>query len=773
MALYWRRRLFYVALVMLLAGTVFQLRIETDLSAFMLAGQSEDEVVLANEMQSGALSRRYILSLGRNQTAQANFQEFVTKFKQLLLTNEAIVSVRRADRQKEIFESLASYYSLHSQQLYSLNPEYDSKQLFMEEALDRRAKLLKNSILSPQGRLVKKVVSHDPLLLTFDGFRHQAQRLLDRPLDSSRFVMLIVETRHSGVNAPKQKIVQNMIRQAFSQTETSTSKTVSLEMTGVPIFAVETQRILTGDIQRISLVSSLLLIVLFLWIFKSPYALLWVSLVLVAAVSTAVFVTNLIFGYVHGLTLAVGTSLIGVCIDYPIHALVHTSTVPEDKRQETIRTIWPSLLLGGVTTLIGYSALGFSGYPGFQQIAVYATCGIGMALILTRYVLSGLTEGKTYRWNPNAMVTKWLVWSGENRRFLLTLIATASLIVPLAFNQLRWVADLEELTPELNSLKEQDRIIRSRMISVEPGRFVLVRSKNLQSALLKSELVYRELDRLRNNGELEDYFGLYPWLVSHDLQRRNQAALAAQFTEAHTTLWKQALSKNGLSVKRLASLTPQEAPPILLGHVKQTPAWRLLENQIVFDEQNVLLIIWLSSHSPAALSSALSKFSGVKYFSQREIINRLTQDYQQRAVNMLSAGLAIIFTLLMWRYRKVGTALLALLPALVSATVILSAWSLSGESLSFLHLVGFLLAIAICVDYGIFFLENPSGDHKITYHAIMASMLTSAVAFSCLGLAESNMLKILSATVASGVIVGFLVCPIFIRPGLKPVARHD
>ena len=100
---------------------------------------------------------------------------------------------------------------------------------------------------------------------------------------------------------------------------------------------------------------------------------------------------------------------------------------------------------------------------------------------------------------------------------------------------------------------------------------------------------------------------------------------------------------------------------------------------------------------------------------------------------------------------------------MLAAVLILGAWSLSGAAVSFLHLVGFLLVVAICVDYGIFYQENRGGDISLTYQAMAASMLTSALAFGCLGTADSASLRILAGVVALGVLLGFLFCPLIIR----------
>ncbi|MGR8980588.1 MAG: MMPL family transporter, partial [Gammaproteobacteria bacterium] len=113
-------------------------------------------------------------------------------------------------------------------------------------------------------------------------------------------------------------------------------------------------------------------------------------------------------------------------------------------------------------------------------------------------------------------------------------------------------------------------------------------------------------------------------------------------------------------------------------------------------------------------------------------------------------------------------------PAVLAALLILGVWSLSGAAVSFLHLIGFVLVISICADYGIFYQENPGGNIALTYQAMAASMLTSALAFGCLGTADSTSLRILAGVVSLGVLLGFLLCPLMIRQVAPPQSKnHD
>jgi predicted exporter len=223
------------------------------------------------------------------------------------------------------------------------------------------------------------------------------------------------------------------------------------------------------------------------------------------------------------------------------------------------------------------------------------------------------------------------------------------------------------------------------------------------------------------------------------------------------------LELQGLSVHHLGNLDYSPHEFLTLEKLLITPLGRLLSNQIIIHPQQTLLIIWLSEHNATSLEATFSNYKDVHYFSQRDRLNKMAVNYQHRAQIMLLAGLGCIALLLIIRYKSLLKALQTLAPACLSAVIILALWSLQGIAISFLHLVGFLLVTAICVDYGIFYQENRGGNITLTYQAMAASMLTSALAFGCLMISETAVLKILAEVVTCGVILGFLFCPIIIQ----------
>jgi len=339
----------------------------------------------------------------------------------------------------------------------------------------------------------------------------------------------------------------------------------------------------------------------------------------------------------------------------------------------------------------------------------------------------------------------------------------AALLALAGGSQVQWRSDLDTLTPDLEQLRQQDRAIRARLVAVEPGRFLLAEGADAGQALQVAEQAVPRLQALHDAGALDAFFPLWPLLASQALQNRNSAAWNARLDADARARWRQALKGQHLAAAAFPPLQPDTRPPLRPGDLRDTPAWPLVTHQLVHDGGRVSVVTWLGRHDPERLRALAADVPGLRYFSQKDAITRLATRYRERAATMLLGGLVLIAALLALRYRSLWRGLRVLAPAALSLAVVTGAWGLAGVPLGMLHLIGLLLAAAICVDYGIFFAENRSGDRRLTFRAITASALTSAVSFGALAAAANPALHALAGTVAPGVLLGFLFCPVLLR----------
>jgi predicted exporter len=748
-------------LPILLAVTLWQIRVESDLNAFFTNTDDADSKLLSGLLQSGELSRRYLLVVEAavpDRTDLSSLASFSGKLIQQLGKLPDVEQVWPAHQPPRDWLNAVQLYAPYHARLFSLNPAQDAETLFAVDTLPRRAEGLKQALLSPQGGFIKAIAKQDPLLLSLNGFKGLQSQFQQTHDDAGA---LILQSRPAALDSAAHGRLQAAIRASFDSLNQTSGQAFQLSMAGVPVFSTAARNEISRDVTLVSTISSISVVLVFLLLFRSFAALHWIMLLQAAAFVVGTLATTLIFQQVHSLTLALGASLIGICVDYPLHVMVH-SAKHHSSPLANVRLLGPSLFLGGLTTVIGYAAMGFTGFPGFEQIAVFALFSISASLALTRWVLPALLEKTTLRVVDLPGIACWVNFCDRRRKPLLSLIAIAGLLALLSLPQLHWMNDMQNLAMNMDALKQQDRTVRAHFSSIEPGRFVLIQADNFETALQRAEAAERRLQTLKQSGVISEYHGLFPWLSSQVLQAENARVYDAALTQSFQLAWHSAVAQAGLSTDKLGHLQPAGAQALLPEAVLETPVRHILSGQLLREQQGVALSIWLGDHDPDRLTAGLQGLKGTRYFSQKEQLNQLAGQYRDRALRMLAIGIAIMGVLIWLQQRSFSKMLLTLLPSLSAVLFIFAAWALIGEELSFLHVIGLLLSISLCVDYGIFFMENRGRNSGVTYHAIAASTLTTLASFGALSLGKTPTLPILAMSVSLGVTLGFLLCPLLI-----------
>ena len=88
-----------------------------------------------------------------------------------------------------------------------------------------------------------------------------------------------------------------------------------------------------------------------LWRFRSPWVIAAIAVPVVLSIAAAALAVQVAFGFVHGVTLGFGMTMLGVTVDYPVLLIGHR------KRGEaaigTLRRIGQAFTLAVVTAASG------------------------------------------------------------------------------------------------------------------------------------------------------------------------------------------------------------------------------------------------------------------------------------------------------------------------------------------------------------------------------------------------------------------------------------
>src|SRR5690606_27032989 len=206
--------------------------------------------------------------------------------------------------------------------------------------------------------------------------------------------ILFLELADSAFDGGRQRELLAHVDRAVASVPPVGGRPVVVEASGVNRFAVSTEAMLRADLERISLLSITGLLLLFGVLFRRPGRLLLLFVPLGFGMLTAMAGSLLLFGELHALTLAFGSALLGVAVDYPMHLTVHHDLADSGEApRTTLARVRPSLVMAGGTTIAGLLGLGAVGYPGMREMAIFACLGIGGALIATLGLVPWLARG--------------------------------------------------------------------------------------------------------------------------------------------------------------------------------------------------------------------------------------------------------------------------------------------------------------------------------------------------------------------------------------------
>jgi hypothetical protein len=104
-----------------------------------------------------------------------------------------------------------------------------------------------------------------------------------------------------------------------------------------------------------------------------------------------------LFGHMHVMTLVLGSSLIGVAVDYPLHYLSKSWSLKPWHSWPALRLTLPGLSLSLATSAIGYLALAWTPFPALTQIAVFSAAGLLGAYLSAVCLLPALLAGVELR----------------------------------------------------------------------------------------------------------------------------------------------------------------------------------------------------------------------------------------------------------------------------------------------------------------------------------------------------------------------------------------
>ena len=223
-------------------------------------------------------------------------------------------------------------------------------------------------------------------------------------------------------------------------------------LTGEAMFNSQISASMKRDITIMLSFTILLVIALFLFIYRSLMPLLWIFFVQLLVILSAVIIARLFLGGLNVITIGFASILIGVSLDYCI-LVYHYYSGGGTGEDQSWRVLRKGIWFSAISTGGAFGVLYFSSFPGLQQMAVLVATGLlasaGFSTTLLAIALQRWRPKSTTHLNPYPQ--RWGAFLQIHSRkillgFGLLLVTLSYFFILPNFNQL-YDDDVSRLQP--------------------------------------------------------------------------------------------------------------------------------------------------------------------------------------------------------------------------------------------------------------------------------------------------------------------------------------
>ena len=466
-----------------------------------------------------------------------------------------------------------------------------------------------------------------------------------------------------------------------------------------------------------------------------------------------------LFGRMHVMTLVLGSSLIGVAVDYPLHYLSKSWSLKPWRSWPALRLTLPGLSLSLVTTCIGYLALAWTPFPALTQIAVFSAAGLAGAYLSAVCLLPALLKGTNLR--PAQWPLRLCQYLLKAREALLARVRTPILLALLLTfcagglwqlttkNDIRqWIGTPQHLTDEARNI--------ARITGFQPtSQFFLIRADDQAQLLERQTALNERLDQLIGLEKLQGYLSLNQLLSPPAEQQKVREALARL-----PAFWQPLLDLGvpltalQAELAQLQALPVQDIDAALSGPLAE-PYRTLWLGPTV---QGVAAVVSLQGLNDSTLLRVQAvDLPGVQLVDRLGDLNRVFAATQISAAELKLASCVLIVLVLIWPF-GVGAALRIVALPLLAALCSLASLGWMGQPLTLFSLFGLLLVTAIGVDYAILMREQIGGAAVSLLGTLLAA-LTTWLSFGLLALSSTPAVSNFGLAVSLGLAFSFMLAP--------------
>lgn len=543
---------------------------------------------------------------------------------------------------------------------------------------------------------------------------------------------------------------------------------------GTPFHSHKSSNSAMTEIGNISAVSLAIVILMLILVFRSPLPLFASLASILISIGTAFIATMLVYGQIHILTLILGTSLIGSCIDYSLHYFVNWKANTQLKSSDEIRAhLFKGLFLSMLSTEICYILLVFAPFGILKQMGIFSSTGI-LSSFLTVVCLYPLLPLPAEEKRILPALRTWLdgkksgIFARKSSSvvrisfFSISLILICGAVIAFNHKKVRIENDMFRLYTMEGRVKE-DTELCTKITGYYPQGWFIVSGETEEALLQNEEAICSELDKIQEGG----YLATSKFIPSLASQEKSATAMKKMLPFAQEQFAALGFDESFFRLF-LADFESQISNRLLPGEALPSSVRSIVDmlwlGQIDGKFYSIVMPVRITDE---ASYTKIARENGNAYYENKMKDLGLGLDKLTRLIAILFFLAYLLILIVLKRfYTWRETVKIASLP-LTCVLMIVGIFLLVGQPIEFFSLTGIILVFGLGLDYIIYMIENmkrqknesrekESPFARLEPFAIFLSFLTTAISFGALVFSTFVPVHTIGLTITVGLVAAFL-----------------
>lgn len=622
-----------------------------------------------------------------------------------------------------------------------------------------------NTLISPSGFVLKKIIQTDPIGITWIGLK-KLRNIDDQYDQYDGYVMTrdhrnlqIFITPANPANATAKNtqffkeldFVLDSLQKQFPSVEAS-------YFGAAAVSAGNASQIRSDTYLTQGITVTLLIIFIGLY-FRKKRAPVLIMLPVVFGALFSLAMVYLMKGSISVVAMGAGSIVLGIAVNSSLHIYNHHKHLRN--MRTVIADVASPMTIGSFTTIGGFLCLLFVPSPLLNDLGLFAAFSlIGATLCSLTFLPHWITAGSHAKAEKEEHTTGWLdkisTYHPEKNKYLIATIFLLTVVFFYTAKNVGFESDMLRMNYMSPELKEAEQKLNKVNAYTAQSLYLLAEGNNLEEALEANEQALPLLRELRLQGAIKKTSGVGDLLLSH----KEQQARIDRWNEYWTAERKQKL----LALLRAEgeayhfSKTAFDGFEQLLNRqfaAQNANEQNLYKSNIlsnfILDKHNKVSLVTLIKVDPAKKDPINKAFEGkpsLTILDRQYAANSLVGEINNEFNNIAWMTSLLVFFALLISYGRIELTLITFIPMLISWVWILGIMGIFGIKFNIVNIILSTFIFGLGDDYSIFTMDGllqqyKTGKKHITSFktSIFLSAITTVLGLGILIFAKHPSLK--------------------------------